>query len=84
MFKRRPIGRVKTDDKIKVGDIVKVGYPDADSYYMAVVTDMDEDEEMVTVKDISRTEDNIQPMRCITKATPEECADELRSLYGFY
>ena len=84
MIKRRPIGRIKADDKIKVGDIVLVGYNTDNSYYMAVVTDMNEDEEMVTVKDISRTEDNIQPMRCITKATLEECADELRSLYGFY
>ena len=81
MFKRRPNAKVKADDTIRKGDIVRVGLGD---YYMAVVTDINEDEEMVTVKDITQIEDNIQPMRCITKATLEECAEELRSLYGFY
>ena len=83
MFRKRPgeIAKVEVDDSIRKGDIVRVGLGD---YYMAVVTDINEDEEMVTVKDITQIEDNIQPMRCITKATPFECAEELRSLYGFY
>lgn len=71
--------------KIKVGDIVLVGYStDASSYYMAVVTDINEDEEMACVKDLSQIEDNIQPLRCLTKATLSECVDELRSIYGYY
>ena len=88
MFRKRPSKivtvEVEVDDQINVGDIVLVGYNTGNSYYMAVVTGINEDEEMVTVKDITQIEDNIQPMRCITKATLEECADELRSLYGFY
>ncbi len=67
---------------MKVGDIVKVGYKD--NYYMAVVTEINEDEEMVCVKDITQIEDNIQPMKCVTPASEQEVVDELRSLYGFY
>lgn len=64
---------------IKVGDIVKVG-----KKYLAVVTEVDELEEMVRIQDISQIEDNIQPLRCITKATLSECVEELRSIYGYY
>ena len=64
---------------IKVGDIVKVG-----KKYLAVVTEVDELEEMVRIQDISQIEDNIHPLRCITKATLEDCVDELRSIYGYY
>lgn len=75
----------KTTNKIKVGDIVLVGYnTDASSYYMGVVTDLNEEEEMACIKDLSQVEDNIQPLRCLTKATLGECVDELRSIYGYY
>lgn len=67
---------------IKKGDIVKVGT--INSYYLAVVTEINKEEEMVCVKDISQIEDNIQPLRCIEKATIGECIDELRALYGYY
>ena len=67
---------------MKVGDIVKVGL--GDNYYLAVITEMDENEEMVRVKDLSQIEDNIQPMRCVRKATAEDMAGELRSIYGYY
>ena len=65
--------------EIKVGDIVIDNY-----YYLAVVTEVNEDEEMACVKDLSQIEDNIQPFRCLRKATPDECLDELRSIYGYY
>ena len=65
----------------KIGDIVRVGL--TDHYYMAVVTDINEEEEMVMVKDLSQIEDNIQPMYCVRKATIEEIIEELRSIYGY-
>ena len=67
---------------MNVGDIVKVGL--GDHYYLAVITEINEDEEMVCVKDLSQVEDNIQPMRCVRKATAEDIADELRRIYGYY
>lgn len=67
---------------MKVGDIVKVGL--GDNYYLAVITEIDEDEEMVRVKDLSQIEDNIQPMRCVRKATVDDMVDELRSIYGYF
>ena len=67
---------------MKVGDIVKVGL--GDHYYLAVITEMDENEEMVRVKDLSQIEDNIQPMRCVRKATVDDIIQELRSIYGYY
>ena len=67
---------------MKVGDIVKVGL--GDHYYLAVITEMDENEEMVRVKDLSQIEDNIQPMRCVRKATVDDMIQELRSIYGYY
>ena len=67
---------------MKVGTIIRVGL--GEHYYMAVVTEINELEEMCRVQDLSQIEDNIQPMRCVREATPEEMADELRSIYGFY
>lgn len=67
---------------MRVGDIVKVGL--GDHYYLAVITEMDENEEMVKVKDLSQIEDNIQPMRCVRKATVDDMIQELRSIYGYY
>ena len=64
------------------GDIGKVG--NGDHYYLAVLTEVDELEEMVRVKDLSQIEDNIQPMRCVRKATMDEITDELRTIYGYY
>ena len=68
---------------MKVGDIVVVGVNKYTSY-MGVISEINELEEMARIKDISGIEDNIQPFRCLRKATPEECEDELRSLYGYY
>ena len=65
-----------------IGDIVRVGL--GDHYYLAVVTDINQEEEMVRVKDLSQVEDNIQPMWCVRKANIAEMMDELRSIYGFY
>ena len=67
---------------MKVGDIVKVGL--GDHYYLAGITEMDENEEMVRVKDLSQIEDNIQPMRCVRKASADDMVDELRRIYGYY
>lgn len=67
---------------MKVGDIVRVGT--GDHYYIAVVTEINEDEEMICVKDLSQIEDNIQPMRCVRAATVDEMQNELRTIYGFY
>lgn len=68
---------------MSVGDIVKVGT--RDHYYLAVITEINEDEEMVRVKDITQIEDNIQPMRCIKKATADDMAKELKRIYcGYY
>ena len=67
---------------MNVGDIVKVGT--GNHYYLAVITEINEDEEMVCVKDLSQIEDNIQPMRCVRKATAEDMANELRRIYGYY
>ena len=67
---------------MKIGDIVKVVNKDA--YYLAVIMEINEPEEMVRVKDYSMLEDNIQPTRCIEPATGEEVIDELRMIYGFY
>ena len=67
---------------MKIGDIVRVG--NGDNYYIAVVTEINEEEEMVCVKDITQIEDNIQPMRCVEIATVDEIINELRSLYGFF
>ena len=67
---------------MNVGDIVRVGT--GDHYYLAVIAEVNEDEEMVRVKDITQIEDNIQPLRCITKATTEDLIEELRTLYGYY
>lgn len=67
---------------MKVGDIVRVGL--GDNYCLAVITEMDENEEMVRVKDLSQIEDNIQPMRCVRKATVDDMVGELRSIYGYY
>lgn len=64
------------------GDIVKVG--NGNHYYLAVLTEVDELEEMVRVKDLSQIEDNIQPIRCVRKATIDEITDELRTIYGYY
>ena len=69
--------------EIKVGDIVRVGIRDH-YYYLAVVTEVNEDEEMACVKDLTQIEDNIQPFRCLRKATLDECIDELRGIYGYY
>lgn len=63
------------------GDIVVVGT--GEYYYMAVITEINEEEEMVVVQDLSQIKDNIQPMRC-RKATAEEMMEELRNIYGFY
>ena len=65
-----------------IGDIVRVGL--GDHYYLAVVTEINQEEEMVRVKDLSQVEDNIQPMWCVRKANIAEMVDELRSIYGFY
>ena len=67
---------------MKVGDIVKVGF--GNDYYLAVITEIDENEEMVRVKDLSQIEDNIQPMRCVRKAGAEYMIQELRRIYGYY
>lgn len=67
---------------MKIGDIVRVGLGSV--YYLAVLTEINEDEEMCVVKDLSQVEDNIQPLRCIREVTAEEMADELRSIYGYY
>ena len=87
MFKKRPNKIVtvkrKVDDQINVGDIVLVGYNTDNSYYMAVVMDIDKNKKMATVQGIHGIQE-IQPISCMAKATLTECADELRSLYGFY
>lgn len=87
MFKKRPSKIVtvkgKVDDQINVGDIVLVGYNTGNSYYMAVVMGINEDKKMATVQGIRGIQE-IQPIDCMAKATLNECADELRSLYGFY
>lgn len=67
---------------MNVGDIVKVGT--GDHYYLAVVTEINEDEEMVRVKDFTQIEDNIQPMRCVKKATVDDMVNELRMIYGYF
>ena len=67
---------------MRVGDIVKIGTED--HYYLAVIVEINEDEEMVRVKDLSQIEDNIQPMRCVRKATVDDMIQELRSIYGYY
>ena len=67
---------------MSVGDIVKVGT--GDHYYLAVIAEINEDEEMVRVKDITQIEDNIQPMRCVRKATVDDMVNELRSIYGYF
>lgn len=67
---------------MKKGDIVKVGF--GKDYYLAVITEMDENEEMVRVKDLSQIEDNIQPMRCVRKASADDMTEELRRIYGYY
>lgn len=67
---------------MNIGDIVVVGT--GEYYYMAVITEVNEEEEMVVVQDLSQIKDNIQPMRCIRKATAEEMMEELRNIYGLY
>lgn len=67
---------------IKVGDIVRVG--NKTCHYIAVITELNELEEMAVIKDLSQIEGNIQPLRCLEKATLLDCVDELRSIYGFY
>ena len=67
---------------MKVGDIVRVN--ECNSYYMAVITDINEKDGIICVKDITKIEYNFQPIKCIEIATEFEIADELRSLYGFY
>ncbi len=67
---------------MKKGDIVKVDF--GNHYHLAVITEIDEDEEMCVVKDLSQIEDNIQPLRCVREATADDIADELRSIYGYY
>ena len=67
---------------MKVGDIVRVGL--GNHYDLAAITEMDENEEMIRVKDLSQIEDNIQPMRCVRKATADDMAAELRRIYGYY
>lgn len=65
-----------------IGDIVRVGV--GDKYHLAVVVDVNRDEEMVSVQDLSQIKDNIQPMRCVRKATVGEMTEELRRIYGLY
>ena len=67
---------------MKAGDIVKVG--NGNAYYIAVVMEVNEEEEMVRVQDFSQIDDNIQPMRCVHKATIEDMVNELRLIYGYY
>jgi hypothetical protein len=76
------IKSIKKEKQMKAGDIVKVGL--GDNYYLSVITEIDENEEMVRVKYLSQIEDNIQPMRCVRKATVDDMVGELRSIYGYY
>lgn len=68
---------------MKVGDIVRVGSPNGGRYYLAVVTETNELEEMVRVQDLSQIGDNIQPMSCVSEATVYDMVNELRSIYGY-
>ena len=67
---------------MKIGDIVRVGL--GNTYYVGVLTEINDEEEMCVVKDLSQVEDNIQPLRCVREVTAEEMADELRHIYGYY
>ena len=68
-------------NKIKVGDIVEVDF--GDRAYMAVVMEIDNDEEMVCVQGLNN-EQEIHPLRIVHKVKPEQIVDVLRCIYGYF